>query len=117
MANSDPFHAWYTRSPWTGVHGLKVLGLQQDPLCRTCKRNPSTRVDHIIPHKGNWELFVDLGNLQGLCEECHNRKTREENKEPGPNDGNLLPTGTPGVAQFTSSAVGQAALDRALEED
>ena len=114
MANTDPFHAWYCTAHW---RQLRILALQRDPLCRECQRVASTRVDHIKPHKGNWDLFVDLENLQGLCEECHNRKTREENKQPGPTDGNLLPTGTPGAPQFTSSAVGADALDRALAEE
>lgn len=28
-------------------------------------------VDHIIPHKGDMELFWDESNWQGLCVSCH----------------------------------------------
>ena len=35
-------------------------------------------VDHIIPHKGDKQLFWDKNNWQSLCESCHNRKTRTE---------------------------------------
>ena len=37
-------------------------------------------VDHIIPHKGNLELFWDEDNLQALCKPCHDRKTAKEGR-------------------------------------
>jgi hypothetical protein len=30
----------------------------------------ATVLDHIVPHKGNGELFWDPANWQGLCEWC-----------------------------------------------
>jgi len=43
--------------------------------CSMCGRlEGNTRelvADHIIPHKGNEELFWDRGNLQCLCRHCH----------------------------------------------
>lgn len=74
----EPWRAWYHRWPWTGKAGLKVKVLALQPVCMKCHRNPSTVVDHIVPHKGLWVLFVDLTNLQGLCKECHDQKTAEE---------------------------------------
>lgn len=44
------------------------------PLCEECGRL-ATVVDHIVPHKGNEDLFWDVTNHQALCETCHNRKT------------------------------------------
>lgn len=70
--------AWYGRWPWTGEHGLRSLVIRHNPICQICDRNPSTIADHIIPHKGNWDLFTDFKNLQGLCKECHDRKTASE---------------------------------------
>jgi 5-methylcytosine-specific restriction protein A len=35
-------------------------------------------VDHIIPHRGNHELFWSPSNWQGLTREDHNRKTAME---------------------------------------
>lgn len=50
--------------------------LQRNPLCRMCTEVGHTKlavlVDHIIPHKGDPELFWDqAGNWQSLCATCH----------------------------------------------
>ena len=53
--------------------------LRNNPLCVECGRQgivvPAVVVDHIIPHKGDMAKFWDMDNWQGLCAECHNRKT------------------------------------------
>ena len=53
--------------------------LMEHPLCAECERQgrvtPATEVDHIIPHKGDMELFWDVSNWQALCHKCHARKT------------------------------------------
>jgi hypothetical protein len=33
-------------------------------------------VDHVTPHKGDWTEFV-TGDLQSLCEPCHNSAKRQ----------------------------------------
>lgn len=35
-------------------------------------------VDHIIPHKGDKQLFWDRDNWQPLCKKHHDRKTATE---------------------------------------
>jgi 5-methylcytosine-specific restriction protein A len=35
----------------------------------------ATVVDHVIPHRGDVELFWKPGNHQALCKACHDRKT------------------------------------------
>lgn len=59
------------------VARLSHLGLE--PLCRTCLGAglvvPGTEVDHIVPHRGNIQLFWDRGNWQTLCKPCHSQKT------------------------------------------
>ena len=35
----------------------------------------ATHVDHVKPHKGDWNLFC-LGELQSLCASCHNSRKR-----------------------------------------
>ena len=49
------------------------------PLCAECQRHgrvtAATVVDHIIPHRGNMELFWDRDNWDSLCAPCHNKKT------------------------------------------
>ena len=58
----------------------RLIYLQEHPLCTECesegKITAATVVDHIIPHRGNKQLFDDDNNLQALCKSCHDRKTR-----------------------------------------
>lgn len=58
--------------------------LRAYPLCAECERQgrvaPATVVDHIIPHKGNYDLFWDMSNWQSLCKPCHDRKTAREGR-------------------------------------
>lgn len=53
--------------------------LRRYPLCMECQRNgklvPATVVDHILPHRGDEDLFWDQNNWQPLCKRCHDRKT------------------------------------------
>ena len=57
----------------------RVLFLRKHPLCVECLREkrltPATVVDHILPHRGDEQLFWDEGNWQPLCKACHDRKT------------------------------------------
>jgi 5-methylcytosine-specific restriction protein A len=57
------------------TRGLRAAVLRRDPVCCECKRQPSNVADHIIDHRGDLKLFWDINNLQGLCKECHDRKT------------------------------------------
>ena len=49
--------------------------LRSHPLCVMCekqgKTRPATLVDHIVPHKGDSDLFWNKGNWQALCKTCH----------------------------------------------
>lgn len=120
-----PFwHAWYQRAIWRGKHGLRRVVLARDPICRICDRNASTIADHIKPHKGSWELFIALENLQGLCEECHSKKTAAEDggfgnvHTSGPRAETNSPTPTGGTGkQFQSSTISSTKLDKALDCD
>lgn len=53
--------------------------LKSNPLCVKClaegRFTPATVVDHIVPHRGDKELFWDVKNWQALCSRCHNEKT------------------------------------------
>ena len=60
---------------------LRALVLAEQPLCADCLMEevtltPATDVDHIKPHRGDLTLFWSRANLQGLCHECHGRKTQ-----------------------------------------
>ena len=53
--------------------------LRSNPLCAECHRRdrirPATCVDHIRPHRGDMQVFWQVGNHQSLCSECHTAKT------------------------------------------
>ena len=59
---------------------LRAQVIQDDPLCRGCQAagmlEPSTDVDHVVPHRGDLSRFWDRANLQALCHACHARKTQ-----------------------------------------
>jgi len=66
-----------------GWKNLRVWHLIVEPYCRECKKNgepdfPASDVDHIIPHRGDRELFFDTANLQSLCHYHHKQKTARE---------------------------------------
>ena len=83
---SEDYHAWYTLPVWT--RRLRPQQLVGEPFCRVCARvypagDPRSRtratvVDHIVPHRGDWSLFVDPSNLQSLCKHHHDQKTARE---------------------------------------
>lgn len=56
--------------------------LTRHPLCIECAKYrrviPATVVDHIIPHRGDQDLFWDTTNWQSLCKPCHDKKTARE---------------------------------------
>ena len=60
--------------------------LRAHPLCVRCmavgKYTKATVVDHIIPHRGDKQLFWNQSNWQSLCKPCHDRKTWTEDKNP-----------------------------------
>lgn len=71
----DPRYGWQKR---------RTEQLLAEPFCRECAakglRVYATDVDHVVPHKGNVELFLH-GALQSLCHACHSAKTMRENAE------------------------------------
>lgn len=56
--------------------------LRKNPLCVKCldegRITPATVVDHIVPHKGNKQLFWDPKNHQSLCKHHHDVKTASQ---------------------------------------
>lgn len=68
---------WYQTAAW---RRLRAWVLANNPLCVMCQALHvvcvATEVDHIIPHRGDRQLFWDPVNLQGLCATHHSEKTR-----------------------------------------
>src|SRR5262245_52875668 len=60
--------------------GLCKFQLMQHPLCKYCLQRgivtAANVVDHVVPHKGDWTDFI-TGELQSLCEPCHNSAKRQ----------------------------------------
>jgi 5-methylcytosine-specific restriction protein A len=60
---------------------LRIVVLNEEPLCKTCKSNGQVAaaqvVDHIIPINQGGDPF-ERSNLQGLCHVCHNAKSARE---------------------------------------
>jgi 5-methylcytosine-specific restriction endonuclease McrA len=66
--------------------------LAHHPLCARCGAR-ATVVDHIVPHRGDWELFWVHGDYekrpnepgwQPLCARCHSSKTAQQDGRWGP---------------------------------
>lgn len=50
--------------------------LREEPICRDCRQEPSTTVDHRIPKaEGGTD---DRANLAGLCKGCQGKKAGRE---------------------------------------
>lgn len=88
--SSDEYHWMYSLPIWRD--DLRPAQLTREPFCRECakagRRVRATVVDHIVPHRGNWALFVDPANHQSLCKYHHDQKTireiaAERRKMPG----------------------------------
>jgi 5-methylcytosine-specific restriction protein A len=64
---------------WSGPNGAAKTHLKANPLCVHCLqqglRQAAKVVDHIIPHRGNMDLFWDSSNWQSLCKRHHDQKT------------------------------------------
>ena len=66
-----PWRGWYNLAAWKR---RRAFQLASEPLCVEClaqgRETAANTADHVIPHKGDWELFI-AGQLQSLCETCH----------------------------------------------
>jgi len=73
-----PWREWYQFEVW---RRRRRAHLKKEPLCCYCLEigivTPATIADHILSHRGDWNKFL-LGELQSLCEQHHNAKSRTE---------------------------------------
>ena len=60
--------------------------LLEHSLCVRCASEgryvKATVVDHIVPHRGDTDLFWDRSNWQALCKKCHDKKSLTEDVTP-----------------------------------
>lgn len=84
-ADAKHWHRLYDLPVWR--RDIRPMQLVREPWCRECARygvsTKATEVDHVVPHRGSLDLFLDRGNLQSLCHTCHSRKTAAENQKFG----------------------------------
>jgi 5-methylcytosine-specific restriction protein A len=74
----EPWHRWYSLAFWKRTRASFLSnGMQAICAVPGCNR-PAEEVDHKIPHRGDWALFTDPKNLQGLCKRHHSQKTAKE---------------------------------------
>lgn len=81
--NSEAYHGWYSKPIWT--KRLRPDQLAREPFCRVCAaqgiRTRAVVVDHVVPFRGDWDLFVSPANHQSLCKYHHDQKTAREQAE------------------------------------
>jgi 5-methylcytosine-specific restriction protein A len=84
---AEPWRKWHSTARWRELR-LEVL-LRDDYTCRCgCNGTHPNRsqlvADHIVPHRGDPDLFWDPDNLQTLLKTCHDRwKQRLERRGRG----------------------------------
>lgn len=69
------WHSLYYSAHW---RQLRRDFLKKFPFCFVCGGR-ATIADHIVPHRGNPDLFYNEDNLQPMCQSCHSKKTLREN--------------------------------------
>ena len=69
---ASAYRMWYQQKVWKLAREMQ---LGKEPLCEWCAARgvvtPATVVNHVIPHKGNWLLFIDPDNHASVCKACH----------------------------------------------
>ena len=77
----QPWRRWYQTKEW---YRLRWATLTRDEFtCQECgKMEGDTSLlvcDHVIPHKGDYEMFF-RGELRTLCKVCHDSVKQREDK-------------------------------------
>ena len=72
--------------------------LREHPLCQCeeCQEGKlrvraAITVDHIVPHRGDQQLFWDTNNWQSMAKTCHDKKTAREDGGFGNRRGDVIP--------------------------
>jgi len=78
-ANRDPTSRQLYDRRWNVA---RVLFLRKNPLCVECKKTgrvvAANVVDHVEPHRGNYQKFWDQTKWQPMCKPHHDAKTAKE---------------------------------------
>lgn len=71
----NEWRKWYSSARFRRSRELYLL---QHPHCVDCGKLfgiDQLDLDHEIPHRGDYDLFWDVGNWRSRCHVCHGRKT------------------------------------------
>lgn len=71
---SHPHSGMYASRKW---RELRKSILLDRVTCAVCG-DEASEVDHIVPHRGDNNLFWNVDNMQVLCKSCHSKKTAQE---------------------------------------
>lgn len=70
--DADAYRNWYGLKAWRDARKAQ---LAREPLCRYCKDEgfivQATIVNHVKPHKGDWQLFIAASNHESTCKNHH----------------------------------------------
>lgn len=74
----SPYDIQYTKFyKTTAWKRAREQVLYANPMCTTCLEKgiltPAKIVHHIVELRDNWDLRLEISNLEGSCRECHNR--------------------------------------------
>lgn len=76
---AQAYHRWYGLKEWKVAREAQ---LAVQPLCERCLQSedvtPATVVNHRIPHRGDWSLFIDPNNHESLCAPHHDSLVQRE---------------------------------------
>jgi 5-methylcytosine-specific restriction endonuclease McrA len=87
MTNNPQYASYQYLYKTKGWQARRLWQLRREPYCRMChtmqrRQTMATVADHIVPHKGNHQLFWDRNNLQSLCMVHHGEKIQQEKGAP-----------------------------------
>lgn len=77
--DEQSLRAWYKSPTWKAIKRHRLV---QEPNCRHCAQEGrtvvATHVDHVEPHRGQWQRFAKYENTQSLCARHHNSHRRHD---------------------------------------
>ena len=78
----QPWRRFYSTLQW---RALRARQLTSEPYCERHKARGetvlATIVHHVLPHRGDWHLFI-TSELQSLCKSCHDSEAQAEEAAP-----------------------------------
>jgi 5-methylcytosine-specific restriction endonuclease McrA len=80
-AEAAAYRPWYSLKAWKTARSYQ---LALHPLCERCLQSEevveATVVNHRVPFKGNWSLFIDPDNHESVCAPHHDALIQREEK-------------------------------------